>query len=296
MIQPYLTMLRPVHWLKNLLVFLPMLFAQAYAGSYWLATLQAFVIFCLAASAVYIANDVADQAHDRLSESKKHRPVAAGVIQTRAAIAISVTLSVIALSLSLMIFGTDFFFIILLYFSLNVLYFLFLKKITYLDLALLGVFYLLRLEAGSTAIAVDLSWWLFSFILILFIALSSIKRLAEIAVMTQKGATVVPGRSYQARDIMPLKVIAMLGGILSVGILLAYALSDKAHSLYAWPFLFILNALILSFWFARIFRQASLGHVINDPVDYTIRDIPSLICVALVSIITLVAMAMPLQG
>jgi hypothetical protein len=77
---PLLKALRPHQWLKNLLIFIPMLLAHDFSGSTILAALAAFVSFCLVASSVYVLNDLVDLSADRAHPRKRLRPFASGAL------------------------------------------------------------------------------------------------------------------------------------------------------------------------------------------------------------------------
>src|SRR4030095_3085162 len=86
--------LRPRQWVKNLFLFAGLVFGQKlFTPAVWTAG-AAFLIFCILSGAVYLLNDVADRARDRLHPDKRHRPVAAGRVSVAAAVAAAIVLIV----------------------------------------------------------------------------------------------------------------------------------------------------------------------------------------------------------
>jgi decaprenyl-phosphate phosphoribosyltransferase len=151
--------LRPVQWVKNLLVFAGAIFS-GFANTHWL--FRAFggaVAFTLASSAVYLGNDIRDRHSDAQHPERCHRPIAAGRISVRLASGLAVVLIAAAIVLGLVI-GELFLFIIFLYLTINVVYSLGAKRIVILDAMLVGLGFVLRVVAGALAVKVPPSSWI----------------------------------------------------------------------------------------------------------------------------------------
>lgn len=170
----YFELLRIPHYIKNLFIFLPMFFGLKVTDTFLLfKAFLAFIAFSLCASSVYILNDYFDIESDRLHQKKKNRPLAAGLISKRNAwIALIITF-VLSIGLSLLI-SINVFYIILVYFLLNIVYSLKLKHISILDILIISTGFVLRLFVGSESTGVPLSMWIIilTFLLSLFIALA----------------------------------------------------------------------------------------------------------------------------
>ncbi len=172
--------IRPLHWIKNVFVFAPLLFARqltevsALRDSFW-----AFAVFCLAASGIYLMNDVWDREVDRHHPSKSMRPITMGSMSTSAAIRASVIFLVLALSGSAMM-GWTVFLVTAAYVTTHLVYTFVLKKILIVDAVVIAFGFVLRVLAGAVAIGVEASQWivLSTFFLALLIAFS--KRRYEI--------------------------------------------------------------------------------------------------------------------
>ncbi|MBK7784326.1 MAG: decaprenyl-phosphate phosphoribosyltransferase [Gemmatimonadetes bacterium] len=156
----WIRLLRPQQWVKNAFVLTPLVFSGKFLqGEAVEQALAAFCAFCLVASGVYAGNDVVDRHADRAHPVKRNRPVAAGIIPVGGALAMALSAVVLALAIGVAVHpalaG-----IIAAYLGLNVLYTLWLKHMVLLDVFTIAAFFVLRLLAGATAIAVAPSIWL----------------------------------------------------------------------------------------------------------------------------------------
>lgn len=151
--------LRPKQWLKNLLVFAaPLAAGSIFQPDILLATIGAFVVFCLASSATYLVNDIRDIEADRAHPTKQHRPIAADRLSVRSALLTSAVLVVICLALagwiSLALLG-----VVAAYLIFTLAYSLTLKHEPVIELALLAMGFLLRAVAGAAAADLAVSQW-----------------------------------------------------------------------------------------------------------------------------------------
>lgn len=184
-----LSLLRPEHWVKNLFLFVPAFFAARLTEPVVLGrTVLAFLAFSLTASAVYALNDVADVAHDRQHPLKRLRPVASGTIGRRlaAVLAAALLLSGSALAFAL---SREVLLVCWLYFGLNVFYSFWLKHIAIVDIALIGLGFLLRVSAGGAAAGVAVSQWLIVLTFLLALILALAKRRGEFVLETGGGTS-----------------------------------------------------------------------------------------------------------
>jgi len=172
---------RPVHWVKNVFVFMPVPFAIASGASLDLRVFGAGLFsFCLAASAVYAFNDAQDAERDRMHEEKRHRPIAAGRISKPVAYAWSALLLAASVALAYSTHKAGVLSLVGIYASTNLVYSLGAKHVALLDVFLLSGWYLLRALLGCALLDVQASSWLLlcSFSLALF--LSFTKRRADL--------------------------------------------------------------------------------------------------------------------
>ena len=142
-------------------------------ANYKLAT--AFVSFCAIASAVYIFNDIRDLEHDKIHEVKRGRPLATGAVSTRKALLLLLLLAALA-SASALLIGLNFFYVIAAYFVLNLVYSLYLKRVSLIDISCIAIGFVLRVLAGGIATQVPISKWLIMMTFLLACCLALGKR------------------------------------------------------------------------------------------------------------------------
>ena len=149
---PWLTVMRPHQWLKNLLVFVPLVASHQTDPSIFLKSLCAFVAYCLVASSVYVINDVKDVDADRMHPRKRLRPFASGILQISAAplllAALLIPGAIIALTTNV-IFSAC----LGLYVFMSTAYSFKLKGQPILDVCILASLYTWRIIAGGLATA-----------------------------------------------------------------------------------------------------------------------------------------------
>lgn len=178
-INAYIRILRPVQWLKNLmLLFPPFLGGMLFKEGLLPAILLPLASFCLASSATYILNDVADRHNDREHPVKKSRPIPSGNISVAQALTLAAALLAGALLLAAAV-SQLFILLLTVYLVVAVLYSFSLKNFPIIDLFCISSGFLLRLLAGGEAFNVLISEWLFFSVFLLALFLSTGKRLSE---------------------------------------------------------------------------------------------------------------------
>ena len=152
--------LRPAQWVKNLFVLAPLVFAHRLDDLLLLERAgAAFALFCAAASAVYLFNDLRDREQDRLHPLKSRRPIAAGVLPVPVAAGVALVLGGGALAAAFAL-GQAFALFLAFYVALNVLYSTGLKHVVILDVMSIAAGFVVRVMAGAAAISVAVSNWL----------------------------------------------------------------------------------------------------------------------------------------
>ncbi|MCC6316243.1 MAG: decaprenyl-phosphate phosphoribosyltransferase [Gemmatimonadaceae bacterium] len=159
-VRSWARLLRPHQWVKNFFVLAPLLFSgRALDPASQRAAALAFAVFCLAASAVYVLNDIVDREQDRAHPGKRNRPIASGAISVAAGIGVAALLVALALGTAWYV-GTSLLAITVAYLLLNVVYSVWIKQVVILDVFAIAAFFVLRLVAGAAAVQVRPSVWL----------------------------------------------------------------------------------------------------------------------------------------
>lgn len=165
-IKEYLKLIRVKHYVKNLLIFLPLFFSGLYKDiDKTLICIAGFIFFCLVSSIIYVINDMSDIEKDRLHETKKNRPLASGAISIKSAYAVIFSLVFCCLLLiGVLIFLNGNLYALLLpllYVIINILYSKGLKNVVLLDVVILVSGFLIRLFFGGILIDAEVSNWLY---------------------------------------------------------------------------------------------------------------------------------------
>ena len=203
---PILRLLRPSHWVKNGLIFLPMLLAGLFTRiPIVVDAFIGFVSFSFMASAGYILNDILDVELDRRHVNKSNRPLAAASIPTGMALGVAAVLLVLSVMLSWLL-GYKALLWLFVYFVLNVLYSAFLKSIRFFDIIILSSFYLIRLFYGSAISGAELTGWFVAATTFSFITLSAHKRHLECVFSVHD---TIAGRGYTREDAPMLQMFSV---------------------------------------------------------------------------------------
>lgn len=189
MLWPLIRALRPVQWVKNVFVLAPIVFAeQLMDGEILHRAALALAAFCLAASTIYLFNDLRDRHDDRKHPLKKNRPIASGALPVPVAIGACVVLGAGAFVLAAL-FGEKFIALLGAYIAINVMYSGFLKRVVILDVMAVSSGYVIRVMAGATAIGVAVSNWLLLCTTFLALFLIFSKRRHELVLLADKAAS-----------------------------------------------------------------------------------------------------------
>ena len=186
----YVRALRPRQWVKNVLVLAaPLAAGEVFNPDVIGPTAVAFLLFCLAASAVYLVNDSIDVEEDRRHPRKRFRPIAAGLVPRSAAVAMAAVLFVVTLAAGALLTRPALAWVLATYVVIQLAYCTFLKNEPVIDLAVVASGFLLRGIAGGVAAGLVLSQWF-----LLVAAFGSLfmvagKRYSELVVVGDAAAT-----------------------------------------------------------------------------------------------------------
>ncbi|HAM51773.1 MAG TPA: UbiA family prenyltransferase [Nitrospiraceae bacterium] len=288
-LKPYVQALRFHQWIKNLLVFVPLVLAHRFLELDLLANgFLAFLAFGLCASSVYLINDMVDLPADRCHPQKRLRPFAAGKLSLLWGLGSSPLLLTLSFCVCLAL-PTVFLGMLAIYYGLNLAYSLYLKKIVMLDVVLLAGLHTMRIMAGSASVAIWPSPWLLAFSTFLFLSLALVKRYGELVIMSAHGGETVRVRGYQGIDKELLASMGCGSGYVAVLVLAIYMASGSAELLYSRPqFLWLLCPLLL-YWISYVWLIAHRGGMHDDPLTFTVRDRSSRVVLLLVVVTLMLA-------
>lgn len=261
--------LRPHQWVKNVLLFVPMIAAHAFTLSNLLTVLLGIVAFSAAASSIYIVNDLLDLEADRRHPTKHRRPFASGKVPIGVGSLAGLGLAGLALAMAAWL-GPVFLGVTLLYMAISTAYSLRLKRLRWIDIGTLAALYSVRVVAGAAAVDVPVSGYLLAFIYPVFLTLGCVKRITEVTLAETEGR--LPGRGYGKSDRDDLLNVAVLGMAGALVTFFLYTLSDQARALYSERWLLWLAMVPLGFWLLRMIRYGYVGRQDYDPIVFAMRD------------------------
>lgn len=282
----FLKSIRIHQWVKNLLIFLPLILAhQVQNTSLLLNCFIAFFAFCFSASSMYLFNDIIDLKADRQHPTKKFRPLAARELSLKVVVVFIILFLFVGVGLSLLV-SKNFIFYLLVYIIVSALYSLVLKKYYIIDVLTLASLYTIRIFAGSVAVSVVISNWFLALSMFLFLALAILKRYAELHTMKIKNLS-VKGRGYVTSDMNQMAIFGTACGYLTILVFALYIDSQKVLELYSKPEVLWLICPLLFYWVSRIWLLAQRGQMHEDPIIFTIKDKASYI-VAVITILIMI--------
>jgi len=269
---PLVGVLRPHQWLKNALVFLPLLAAHLFLDPpAILGGIAAFLAFSLTASVGYVINDLLDLEADRQHVRKRLRPFACGDLPFTWALALIVVLMAGAGAIGAWL-PPLFLGVLGAYFAATLAYSLQLKRHMTLDVLTLAGLYTLRVIGGAAAIGIPPSFWLLGFSMFLFLSLAYLKRYAELESLRREGGDWASGRGYGIKDLELVRGLGIPAGYCAVMVLALYINSPEVRVLYRHPEVIWLVCPLLLYWTARTWSIAHRGLMHDDPLLFAITD------------------------
>lgn len=276
-VRPYIKALRPHQWLKNILIFLPMLAAHQLDTATFLSSILAFLAFSLVASSVYIMNDLLDLNADRAHPRKRLRPFASGTVPIAHG-SIMVLALLFGGTLIAAFLGWAFLLTLGVYYALTTAYSLTLKRRIIVDICVLAGLYTIRIIAGGFATGVELSVWLLAFSIFFFFSLAAVKRQAELVDMAKRGTLTAQGRGYHVEDLPIISMVGLAAGYISVLVMALYVNSPAVQKIYAFPHALWGICWVLLYWLTRMVLITHRGAMHDDPVVFAAKDRVSQIC------------------
>jgi 4-hydroxybenzoate polyprenyltransferase len=271
----YISIMRPAHWSKNVFLFAALIFGKNLVGEFEEvvvavgSALGGFFCFSLAASAIYIFNDVIDRQRDSLHPEKRKRPIASGAVPIGSALVISILCGVVAVVGSWML-AESFAVIILTYVGLMALYSFLLKRMIILDCVVISIGFCLRAVAGAVVVGVFISPWLIicTFALCLFLAFG--KRRSEIAQLGEGGESFRETLAGYTPELLAHMLDVTSG--LAIVCFLLYAMDERTVKVFGTNNLVYTTPLVLYcvFRFSALIEQGRY----SEPVAFILKDRP----------------------
>jgi len=269
---------RPAQWLKNVLVFAPLIFAhQALEPHALVRSLAVFCLFCLASGAVYLVNDLLDRASDREHPVKCRRPIPSGELSTFAATVAAALIGAGALFAAALL-DRRVAYVLVIYLLVNLLYSRVLKHLVILDVMTIAVGFVLRVVAGGIAVGVALSSWLLLCTSLLALFLGFGKRRHELVLLEVNASSHRPILSeYSPYFLDQLIAVVTTSTLVTYAL---YTMDPLVHQKLGTPYL----PLTIPFVLYGIFRYLYLVHQKQeggDPSQIVFNDRPLLVNVLL---------------
>lgn len=271
---PYLRVLRPHQWVKNLFIFAGIVFARQLGDmNAVLMTVLGFFCLSFASSAVYVFNDIRDVEEDRLHPRKRNRPIASGAVSVGTATALGIGIGLLGLVGSYLL-NPAFCFLVAAYLVLQAAYILFFKHVVLLDVLTIAIGFVLRAVSGAVLIGVEISEWLVlcTFTLCLFMGFS--KRQCELNAMTENGGKKADSHRKTLAYYTPLLITQLTtvsAGIAVISFML-YAVDDRTVTKFGTHYLAYTLPLVVY----AVFRFALLVETkqVDGPTDVMLKDRP----------------------
>ncbi|CAG9272262.1 UbiA family prenyltransferase [Paraburkholderia unamae] len=280
--------MRVHQWVKNVLIFVPLLTAHRFDLPTITAACIAFASFSLLASSVYLLNDMLDLDADRRHARKRTRPFASGRLTLKFGIVLTIALLIAGGGLAVLLpwkFGV----VLAAYFATTVAYSFVLKRMTLVDVFALACLYTVRVIAGGTATGVQLSYWLILFCVPIFLSLAMVKRYVELDAILRAGKTEAAGRGYITQDMSILRSFGTASAYLAVLVLALYMNTPEMARLYLHPQALWGTFALTLFWVSRIWMCAFRGTMHDDPIVFAFKDPTSLAVIALCGVTVVMA-------
>ncbi len=266
----FLQIMRSKHWAKNVFVFAALIFGHKITDPLAVGrVIGAFFCFCLAASAIYIFNDIIDSGTDGLHPEKRKRPIAAGSVSIGSAAVVSVLCAAAAIVGSFLL-ARSFATVILAYIVLMILYSLLFKRMMIMDCVVISIGFCLRAIAGAIVVGVFISPWLIicTFALCLFLAFS--KRRGEIFLLRENSESFRQTLAGYTPELLAHMLDVTSG--LAVVCFLLYAMDDRTLRIFGTNNLVYTTPLVLYciFRFSLLIQQGRF----SDPLQLMYKDLP----------------------
>ena len=284
MFKNYFQLLRVHQWIKNLFVFVPLLFSMhLFEANYFLSSLKAFFVFCLASSYIYIINDIIDLDADAVHPKKKFRPLPSGKIAKHNAWIVSILILLILVGLTFFT-NLNFIYLLLGFILLNIFYSFYFKHIVILDVFSIAAGFSIRVLGGASIISVPISSWLILTTMFISLFLGVMKRHSELEQISenQLGSTRKVLAEYSLTFTNQIATVAAAGVIICYAL---YTVSPRTVSIFGSENLIYTTPFVVFGIFRFMFLEY-LNQKGENTTQVMLTDIPMILTVVLYSITT----------
>jgi len=268
----YRKALRPHHWSKNILLLLPLLLAHEHHLTAWLRVFLGVVLFSLAASGIYIFNDLLDLQSDRMHPWKRLRPLASGLVPIQHGILMFLPLLLGPIAIGWLILGKMFSLSLAAYCLISIAYTMSWKRHVLVDVFVLTGFYGIRILTGAAINHTYLSHWFLIFATFFFFSLAIAKRFSELLHAKKLVEATNSGRGYRLEDSQLLQMVGIASSFCAVIIFSLYCHAPEITLLYPHSGRLLLIAPLLLYWLLRMWLRATRGELNEDPVALAMHD------------------------
>ena len=272
MLKHLFTLIRFKHWVKNLIIFAPLVFSNKFENLINLnIVFIVFINFCILSSIIYIFNDICDYKNDKKNKLKKKiKPIANGSVSLKQAYILIFILSLFGLYFSLLSLEVKFVYIGFL--LLNIFYSLFLKYIPIIDIFSVATSYIFRIYSGALIIHVELSSLMFATVFTSALFIVSLKRKKEFDLNKDKSRSLL---KYYSKNIHLFNII--ISAALTLILYTLYVLTINQEVIFTLPVIF--------FIFFRLFFTYEQKTTTDSPVEIFFADKTLLISTLIFSLI-----------
>jgi 4-hydroxybenzoate polyprenyltransferase len=270
MLRGLIRALRPHQWVKNLLVFVPIVTARAVGDVHgWFEALLMFAAFSATASGIYLLNDLCDLAADRQHPKKCARPFASGALPLQIGLVAAPLLVIVGAGIAAAAGTLP---VLVFYAAMSVAYSFYFKAQPLVDVFLLAGLYTVRVIGGGVATGYHVSLWLLAFSSFLFLGLALVKRVAELQELAKREERKVAGRGYRAGDAPILLAMGVGASFITSLVLTLYVQAELIPGGDRRPTLAWAIVPLMLFWQCRIWLATARGRMHHDPIVFAARD------------------------
>ena len=279
-IKPIIQLIRPEQWIKNLFIFLPLFFGGQFLNfQMLLSCCISFFAFSFAASSIYCFNDIFDAKTDREHPSKCNRPVAAGIISKKLAYIIMAVTLLISLTI-ILLFGNETKYevtgFIFLYYSLNIVYTVILKKIPIIDVMIISTGFVLRIFVGGISTGIELSEWIIIMTFLLALLLAFAKRRDDVVIYEKTG--IVTRKNTNRYNLSFMNQILSVISAVTIIAYIMYTLSPDITKQFSSRYVYLTSFFVIA-GIIRYLQITTVDLKSENPAKILYRDLFLQFCI-----------------